>query len=421
MIAKDIQNYLDGLGMFGWKLGIDTIHTIMAALDHPQNSYRSLHLAGSNGKGSVARMLEAVLLQAGVRTGLYTSPHLVSPCERIRVAGKEILPATFDTLLREIQPVLTEQRATYFEALTALAFLYFAREKVEIAIVETGLGGRHDATNIIDPVCSVITSISLEHCNELGNTIAEIAGEKAGIVKANRPCVVGKLPAEAEDVIHTHCKKLGSPMAKAAEHVSVTLIGRSKWGGTEAQFEFAQQTCTAAISLSGNHQVGNAAVAIAALLQILPSAEIAAVLPAALSQVRYAGRMQIVAQNPVVLLDVAHNAESMTALADNLSETLSGSPIQIVIGLLKDKDIDAILRVLEPVQPRLFCATPRSNRALPAADLMQKARAVGLQAVCVESVAAGVAQARFQAGSDGTVLVTGSHYIVGEFLETVKI
>jgi dihydrofolate synthase/folylpolyglutamate synthase len=401
--------------MFGWKPGLDTINAMINALNKPHLGYRKIHIAGSNGKGSVARMLEAIFLHAGYRVGLYTSPHLVSPLERIKINGKQISRKSFEESLREIKPVLEKHKATYFEALTALAFFVFKRADIDIAIIETGLGGRLDATNIIDPECAIITSISLEHCDHLGKTLEAIAQEKAGIIKKHKPCIVGNLPEEALNAIEQKCIEMESDMI-VARHVVNASINRENLFGTEVSFQFSGQKIETRLNLPGSYQVENAKTAIAASLVIEKPEVFSRVIPEAFTTINHQACMQIISENPYVILDVAHNPESIKQLFSSLGKFFPYQKLDVVLGILKDKDVENILHILSDNPIRLYCVTPNSARALDGNVLHSAALPYAIESNFFPAISSAVAKAIQNAGKNGVVVITGSHYVVGEYL-----
>ncbi|MFQ5631966.1 MAG: bifunctional folylpolyglutamate synthase/dihydrofolate synthase [bacterium] len=419
MMLSEVQHFLDSLGMFGWKLGLDTMHSIVEELHEPHQQFKKIHIAGSNGKGSVARMLEAIFIEAGYCVGLYTSPHLVSPLERIRVNGREISTRDFENGIREIKAILEKHKATYFEALTALAFLFFARSKIDIGIIETGLGGRLDATNIIRPDCSIITSISVEHSDYLGRTLQSVAVEKAGIIKKGVPCIIGDLPKAAKQAISQKCAEMKSMMIVAGEVISAN-INNEDISGTDVIFSVEENDFVAKLRLAGNHQVENAKVAIASSMLFENVNTIARIIPKALPRVQFPGRMQIMSRKPVVILDVAHNPESISALFKSIMKFFPGRKINLVLGILKDKDIESILQIFKKNPVRIWCVTPVSDRALEGQTLHASALSLGIDSKYVPTISTSIKQAIQCAGRQGVVVVTGSHYVVGENLGCIS-
>lgn len=415
-MQEKTKSYLDSLGMYGWQLGLDRMWAIAEALGHPQHCYRSIHIAGSNGKGSVARMLERLFLEAGIRTGLYTSPHLITPLERIRINGEDILPDQFEAALWEYKPLFDSQQATYFEVLTALAFHLFAQMQVELAIVEVGLGGRLDATNILTPTCSVITSISLEHTKELGNTIDAIATEKAGIVKPGVPCCLGELPEPARDRIQAICAERGAELILASAVAEAREIIVEPFG-SEFQLLLNRRQAEISLPLPGRHQVDNARLAVCAASTILPGDSVLESTRRALATLQIPGRFQVISNRPLQILDVAHNPDSFLRLLQHLDGHFSQRRVVLVAGFLADKDSRLMLEQMRGRPYTLICTQPHSERALAADALYQTAQACELEAEVESDIVAAVGLARVKAGYDGVVVVTGSHYVVGPYLQ----
>ncbi len=388
--AETIE-YLVGIRLCGQKLGLETMHEVLRQLDHPDRDLQFIHIAGTNGKGSVAAMCAAVLATAGYRTGLYTSPHLVSLCERFQINGQPIAPAGIVRWVDQLRPLFEGQHprsATFFEAVTILALEYFREQKVDVVVWETGLGGRLDATNVVTPLVSVITNVAFDHMQYLGPTLAQIAGEKAGIIKPGRPVVTGA-DGEALDVIRQVAADLSAPLTVVAGGVNRT-------------------------SLLGQHQARNCAVAEAALrvsgLKINPEQ-----LQAGLAQTRWPGRFQIVRSQPVVVLDGAHNAAGAASLAAALLEYFPGRRLALVLGVLRDKNYGEMCRILAPLAGQIACTRVHSERTNDPELLAELCRHANPQAEvrAFADVAAAYQAAR---ASADVVVITGSLFLVGEAL-----
>ncbi|MEI6084693.1 MAG: folylpolyglutamate synthase/dihydrofolate synthase family protein [Verrucomicrobiota bacterium] len=385
MTYSEAIDYLFGIRLFGQKLGLATMRELARRLGNPECELKFIHIAGTNGKGSVAAMCHAVLQTAGYRTGLYTSPHLVSFCERFQINGQPIPEADVVRLVEQIRPVLEDfpdRPPTYFEVVTAMALQYFLEQHVEVVVWETGLGGRLDATNIVTPLVSVITNIGFDHQQYLGNTLVEIAGEKAGIIKPGVP-VVTAAQGEALAVIR----------AVAGELIVVTGA---------AEFP---------APLAGTHQVVNTATAVAALRTSglsISDEQIRHGLP----QTRWPGRFQVVGENPVVVLDGAHNPAAATQLAATLREQFPGKSFAFVLGVLRDKDYSAVCQILAPLAGLICCTRVNSERTSDPGDLVRVCRAANPQADvrAFESVV----EAYRAASRHEVVVITGSLFLVGE-------
>lgn len=414
--------FLDSRIGAGWKLGLDSIGRLLADLGNPQDKLKCVHIAGTNGKGSTAAMLESICRNAGYRTGLYTSPHLLDVGERIQVDRNMIATNEFARLMQLLAPFIIKYNATYFETLTALAFLYFAEMDLDIVILETGLGGRLDATNVIVPILSIITTIDLEHTQHLGDTLEKIAGEKAGIAKPGVPCLIGDMPRAAEKVIRSTCKQQNAPCRRSSEMVKVSML-EEKPGALSFKAVGKKYSGDMQLGLNGAHQLANAAVAIAAC-DLLDNAGISiqqSYVCNGLKNINWPGRFQILGQNPAIVLDVAHNPASIRSLVALLKKMYQDKKIYFVIGVMKDKDVGQIAELISQtafaVQP---VAILDSFRAMQAHDLHSEFSQYAVTLYEGKSIADGVAHVFHQAERDAVVCITGSHYIAGEAVHAIN-
>ena len=406
MTYPDAIAQLGAARRFGMKLGLDPMLRLAAGLGNPQAGLRFLHLAGSNGKGSTAAFAESVLRAAGGRVGLYTSPHLVSIRERIQVDRVPMSEAAFAEGMTAVRAA-TEGEPTFFELMTALALWHFAREKVDWVVWETGLGGRLDATNIVRPAVSILTTISLEHTQYLGTRLDEIAREKAGILKPGVPVVSGVGEGVAREVIAAESRRLGAPLHEVDVESPAENLGLrdgrqwARLGGRDYE-----------IGLIGAHQIRNAACAVAAL-RLLPERPGEDAVARGLAAVSWPGRFQIVAESPPVVLDGAHNTGAMRTLLatwrDYLaSRGLAGRPAHLLFGAVTDKDVAGMAAVLLPHVDRVSLVRLASDRSADPADLARLFP--GIACEVLDSVAA------FRPDPERPVLVTGSLFLVGELL-----
>ena len=400
-------------------LDVTRVVRLLERLGNPHTRFRSFHIAGTKGKGSTAAMLESCLRAAGHVTGLYTSPHLHTFRERVSVAGKLISRDEVIALVTELQPLVeTIPGITTFEATTAISFLYFARSGVEVAAIEVGLGGRLDATNVLAPEVSVITSLSLDHTYLLGTTLKEIAGEKAGIIKPGVPVITAPQRPEALEVLESACLEIGSPLTKVGvdwtyDAGPVDLDGqtftatRVSGGPSDLDGEYR-------IPLLGRHQLENAVCAIAALdaatgpdLDVPPDA-----VSAGLRDMRWPGRMEVVSRQPLIVVDCAHNPYSAQQLRVGLEEWFPGRRWVLIFGASADKDVDGMLRALLPMSDYVIATRsdhPRATAPIEIADAV--ASAGGGAEVCVgmeQALRRGIEQMR----PDDGLLVTGSIFLV---------
>ncbi len=410
---EDCLRTMFALRRFGIKLELATMRRMLAGLGHPERRFRSIHIAGTNGKGSVASTLAAILRRAGYRVGLYTSPHLVRFNERITIDGQEISEADIVRLYRRVARVAAGGREpTFFEFTTAMALDEFARRRVTWAVIETGMGGRLDATNVIRPELSVITNISREHREYLGATIPRIAYEKAGIIKRARPVVTGIRQAAAIDVVLKRAAALAAPLYRRGREFST----RREPGGTFTYRGMAHVWNGLATALEGAHQRENAALVLAACELLMardPNLTFDHVREG-LREVRWPGRLERVSETPLVIFDGAHNLDAARQLARYLSANFSDRPITLVVGILDDKPYRAMLKLLAPRAVRVIATQAAINRALPAAHIAAAARPLAPQVIEIPDVAQALTHALTTATPDGLTLVAGSLYVVGE-------
>ncbi len=424
MTPSESRDYLGHLQHFGIKLGLENVTTLCLALGNPQNRFLSVHVAGTNGKGSVAAMLAGVLRAHGLRTGLYTSPHLARVEERIRVDGKEIAPGRFRERLARVREAIDRLMAagklvyhpTYFEVLTALAFLEFAEREVDIAVIEVGMGGRFDATNVVRPLVSVITTIARDHERHLGRTLTAIAFEKAGIVKPGIPVVCGVRGGTALREIRRVARGRGAPLTEALGRGRrlETRRARDGWrfvySGENGRYAYAP-------GLAGRHQGANAATAIAAaevLSRVWKPLAKAKIL-AAVRETRWEGRLETVRRRPLVLLDGAHNVEGVTALASHIKEIV-GRPVVLVFAAMKDKDLRAMTRVLFPAASAVVLTRVPYKRSATPEELLAAAPPfkgpILLEPDARKAVALALRESKRRAGAP--VVIAGSLFLIGE-------
>ncbi|WP_339814608.1 folylpolyglutamate synthase/dihydrofolate synthase family protein [uncultured Imperialibacter sp.] len=389
------------------------------ALDNPHNKFKSVHIAGTNGKGTSAHSIAAILQAAGYKTGLYTSPHLKSFTERIRVNGEEMPEDKVVAFVERMKPVLEQVKPSFFETTVAMAFDHFASEQVDIAVVEVGLGGRLDSTNVINPLVSLITSISYDHMDLLGDTLEEIAGEKAGIIKKNTPVVAGGYYGSLDAVFIEKAKKENSPIVIArngykVENKEYSLFSRvvsvAKTGGSDPM--------TLNLDLTGRYYLKNLP-GILSVVDVLRtrgfdiSDEAVA---KGLSNVKrltgLKGRWQVLQQQPLMICDVGHNEEGMRELFEQLSENIHGQ-LHIVFGVVSDKDRSKLWSVL-PKDAYYYFTAASIPRALPAERLYEEAKAEGYVGEVVSDVNEGIGLASKKAGANDVVFVGGSTFVVAE-------
>lgn len=402
--------YLYNLQFFGIKLGLDNIRRLCDFAGNPQTRYASIHVAGTNGKGSVCAMINSILRRHGCRVGLYTSPHIHHFRERIQVDDTPISDDELIRLTNMFRPEIDRLNCTFFEATTAMAFQFFAESGVQAAVVETGLGGRLDATNVLEPRASVITSIGLDHTEHLGSDTLSIAREKAGIVKPGVPVIVGRMEDEPREVIREAALRLGSPALVAGETFQIESPVVTPAGSSFDLTILEKRFSNLLTPMAGRHQMWNAGLAVAAVVHSSLDVSETSIRDG-LASVRWKGRLQKIADSPVVFVDAAHNAAALRTLIETLLEWYAPESIHIVIGMLRDKDYAAAARVVGPCVASVTTVTPHSHRAVPAEELSV---VFGEKANPARSVRVAIDRLRSNLSPDDVIVVTGSHFVLSE-------
>ena len=408
--------YLYRLQQHGIKLGLETMTALTARLGMPQNRYRTLHIAGTNGKGSTAAMAAAMLQAAGYRVGLYTSPHLVDFRERIRVNGEMIPESRVAQLTDQLQTLSqAELSPTFFEYTTAMAFQHFADTAVDVAVLEVGLGGRFDATNVVTPMACAITTIALDHQAYLGSTLSSIAFEKAGIIKPGVPVVLGRLDGDAWRTIEQVARERKAPVFRIGEHFHTEGEEPQQFSYRGLGMRYDGLTC----ALAGRHQLDNAACALALLAAAAPQGIVVTpeAMRAGLQAVSWAGRLEVVDRRPTILIDGAHNPAAATALAEFLTgadRLYSSRPVILVLGMMRDKDHRGFVEPLRSLVDEVVLTQADLPRSATAQELQSSLGDLLSHPHVVPSLSDAMALARQLATSDGLVCVTGSLMLVGE-------
>lgn len=409
------------IGAAAYKEDLDNTIRLCNYLDNPQQQFKSVHIAGTNGKGSVSHMLAAILQTAGYKTGLYTSPHLKDFRERIRVDGKMIREDFIVEFTQHIQPLIEEIEPSFFEITVAMAFDYFAKEKIDIAIIETGLGGRLDSTNIITPELSVITHIGWDHMNLLGDTLEKIAGEKAGIIKPGVPVVIGEMATETQAVFQRTAKDKNSGLFIAPDHFTAL---EWKWEKHELVVEIAETRKTDHkryhLDLPGIYQVKNLPTVLESCYQLQQKGwDIGnEAIHSALKQVKHLtglhGRWDIIHEQPLVVLDVAHNEDGVRQVMEQV-EVTDHHELHIVLGMVKDKDIENVLKLL-PATAHYYFTKAQIPRALETESLAKEAAAFNLKGKNYPDVNTAIKEAKSRASRSDLILVMGSVFLIGEVI-----
>ena len=414
---EDSLEYLYGLEKFGSVFGLDNISRLLGSLDDPHRSFRSIHIAGTNGKGSVATMISCILKEAGYRVGKYTSPHLVSFTERITVNEEEITEEDFALLTGHIRDRAARRCpggfSTFFDFTTAMAFEYFRRKRVDIAVIETGLGGRLDSTNVIEPVASIITNVAFDHVKELGGTITKIAGEKAGIIKKGIPVITGAR-YRAREVIEKTAGDNQSAVYSLGRDFSFRKSGR----GHMSYRGLKRSMKNVAVNLNGDHQLSNAAIALCAIDVLLELGYNVSEGEArsALCSVIWQGRLEVIRERPLIIFDGAHNASGVRALRNFIRTNYRDRRKVLVFGVMRDKDYRKMLKSLNDCIDLTILTQPRTDRALDTATMKNAA----LNPIVTTDTRSALARARQVAGDRDLILVTGSFYTIGEAKQAVN-
>jgi dihydrofolate synthase / folylpolyglutamate synthase len=420
---------------------LDHMRVLLRALDHPERRFPTVLIAGTNGKGSTAATLASILRASGLNTGLYTSPHLVRINERIRVNGEKISDDDFAALQGKVDRVaerLVERgelpwHPSFFEMMTAIAFEHFAQGKVDLAVLEVGMGGRLDATNVVDPRVSVLTDIALDHQKFLGNTVREIAREKAGIIRPGGAVVTLPQQPEANDVIGNTILELDARAVNAVPYVPPVSPGSTQYlvpstqlGKTSFVYRYPLAVLGEEIlvetPLVGRHQLRNVALAIAAAVELNQrgfGGITAKSIARGIRETRWPGRFQVIAARagwPEMVLDVAHNPAGAWALRSALSERYEDRPLIFVFGAMRDKAISEMTEILFPLAERVIATRPENPRAASPEEIQRAAERTGAEVEAVEDVKLAVERARALAGAGAVIVITGSIYLVGEVM-----
>ena len=403
--------YLDSLNVDKMRFGLKAISELLSRLGNPQNSYKIILIAGTNGKGSTAAMIASILCSAGYKVGLYTSPHLVDVRERIVINGKKIPLKEFNRTIADVKDK-KEQPVTYFEFLTAVAFVYFQRQKVDIAVLEVGLGGRLDATNVCKPLVSVITNISLDHMDYLGNTLDSIAREKAGIIKQKGICITAAKQNKVLEVLKNVCLRRRAKLYCLSSDIKI----KKQKDGILNYEGLYRNLKNLKIPLQGDHQLSNAALALAAIelcekkgFSIADTA-----IYAGLKNTHWEARLEVLQNQPLFLLDGAHNPAGISVLCRSLKNDFSYRRLILIFGALADKDYRQMLQKIVPLASIIILTQLKTKRAVPVNDIMETVKKMGYPAIVTENVKQAIERAQAMAKKQDLICATGSFYLAGE-------
>ncbi|MBP2637158.1 MAG: fpgS [Firmicutes bacterium] len=416
--------YLENLSKFGINLGMARIERLLELMQHPERRFKTIHVTGTNGKGSTTAMLSAILTASGIKNGMYTSPHLHDYPERMVVNGQQITREEFARSItytnQFVEQMLQEgfEQPTEFEVITAAAFYYFAAVGVEYAVIEVGLGGLLDSTNVIIPQVSIITNVTLEHTDRCGSTIADVARHKAGIIKDGVP-VVTAAKGEPLDIIKKTAAEKGARVYVKEEQFTSKFMGMDN--GKQQIFVDAGELgqVESVLNLIGCHQLENSSVAIATALLLKNDERRITVeaIKSALAVVRWPGRFEMVPGSPMIVIDGAHNPDGARVLRQNLDQVFAGREITFALGILRDKDVSGIIRELIRTTDTVVTVQPLSYRAATPEEIAREIEAKHVEAAA--SIESGIERAKQLASTDGVVCVAGSLYLIGEARQVI--
>jgi len=411
MNKTDPYTYLSGLNIDSMRFGLEAVTDLLLRLGNPQNSYKTILIAGTNGKGSTAAMTASILHSAGYKVGLYTSPHLIDVRERISVSGRKISKSEFSQAVANVKSKL-KQPVTYFEFLTALAFLYFQRQKIDIAVLEVGLGGRLDATNVCTPIVSVITNIGFDHTAYLGNSLVAIAREKAGIIKQRGVCVTASRQKQVLEVLNSVCLDRRAKLYYLGRDIKI----KKQKDGLLSYQGLKRNLKNMPLPLQGRHQYSNAALALATVelccksgFQIDDDA-----ISRGLASTQWEARLEILQNNPLFLLDGAHNPAGMRVLCKALKRDYPYRRLIFIFGALADKDYRKMLLIIALLSPKIILTQLKAGRAVPVEDMERVLNKRGYPAIVTENVAKAIELAQAIADRQDLICAAGSLYLAGE-------
>jgi len=413
MDYKEALEYINGVSWLGSKPGLERVGELLEKMGRPQDKLKFIHIAGTNGKGSCASMMASVMKTCGYKTGLFTSPYLYRFNERMQINGKEIEDTALAAVVEKIKPLADamEDHPTEFEMMTAAALQWYADEKCDVVVLEVGMGGRFDATNIIEESeVSLIMNIGLDHTAVLGDTVEKIAFEKAGIIKEKGSVVMYAQSKEAEAVVRNRCFELGAEL-----RITQPEKINCEFDSLEGQV-FTYKGVPYAVSLLGAHQLKNAAVVIEAteLLRQKGWALDEADVEHGIYAASWPARFELIGEEPAFVVDGGHNPQCAETVRDNLLHYFPGKKRVVLLGVLRDKDYMSLAEILNEAADEFVCVSPKSERALPAEELKKAVEKFGKPAIACDGIEEGVAEASRAAGKDGVVCAVGSLYMAGD-------
>ena len=427
MRYDESMKYITEVGNFGSNYGLERTYKLLEYLDNPEKDLKLIHIAGTNGKGSTTSMITEILIGAGYKVGMYTSPFIEEFEERIQInrnnIPKEILATLMDEIKIAVDKVIEDgyNHPTEFEIITVLMLLYFKKENIDFGVIEVGLGGTLDSTNVITPILQVITSISFDHTNLLGNTLEEIAGEKAGIIKKEIPTVIYPQQEEALKVIKNKCLEMGSDLYIANnENLKFeNVVNRDK----PYQLLKYNNEIDILLPLLGEHQIINLSVAMKAI-EVLNNRNITDIsvgsIVKSIKNVTWKGRLEVLSNNPYVVIDGAHNIQGIETLSRNIKKYFKYNNLYLILGILADKDVDEMVKVITPMAKKVYAVTPNSIRAELAEDLKNEIIKYNENCQAYDDYKEAYLSALNNADENDLVLASGSLYMIGDMRRIIN-
>jgi dihydrofolate synthase/folylpolyglutamate synthase len=430
MNYKEAMNYIHQVGNFGSSYGLERTYKLLELLGNPQKELKLIHIAGTNGKGSITAMITSLLRGRGYKVGMYTSPYLEVFEERIQVDGinipKDRLGILMDKVKFAVDKVVEEgyKHPTEFEIITCLMFLYFYEENVDYGVIEVGLGGRLDSTNVITPIVSVIASISFDHTNLLGNTLSEIASEKAGIIKNNIPVVVYPQEEEAYRVIYNKTKEMNSEIYNVdyKDGVLIDILDEDRIY-QHVQVNLKGRTIDLKLPLLGAHQITNLLVALKVYEVICKKENLEVIedeIKSSIAKVKWIGRLEIMNRHPLIVIDGAHNIQGIKQLSANLKKYFKYKNVYLLLGILADKQVEEMVREIAPMAKKVYALTPHSDRAELAIDLKSVIDKYNSNCIAIEDYSEALSLAIKEASKEDLILVSGSLYMIGDMRKKIR-
>ncbi|OOM73613.1 folylpolyglutamate synthase/dihydrofolate synthase family protein [Clostridium sp. BL-8] len=429
MTYDEAMNYISSVGKFGSNYGLERTFRILELLGNPHEKLKMIHIAGTNGKGSTTAMITKILRGYGYKVGMYTSPYLEEFEERIQINGENIEKDKLVNLLEQVKIVIKKvieegfEHPTEFEIITALMFLHFYNEKIDYAVIEVGLGGRLDSTNVITPKVSVITSISLDHINILGDNLKDIAGEKAGIIKEKVPVVLYPQEKDGEEVVLKAAKEKNSKvyLLKKEDCRLIDINNDELYQNVEVKS--IKNTYNIKLPLLGEHQILNLSVALNTIETLFEKENIIInreLIEKSLEDVKWIGRLEVLRKKPTVIIDGAHNIDGIRALRKNVEKYFKYKKLYLLLGILADKQVKEMVKEITPIAEKVYALTPHSDRAELCEDLKKEILEYNSNTVALENYEEAFESALKEAEEDDLILVSGSLYMIGDMRKIIN-